>query len=126
MSFQLMAMSAIIFLGAWLAPNAQPVPRAGAPESRTAAATPLQDNGRSTPTNDADSIHATAKSQAAPHTRTRATAKITVRNSDSKPYDQTASPALVELSPPKPSQETSMANHPSVPCRSYATITPPA
>ena len=32
-----------------------------------------------------------------PRTRTRAKAKITVQNSEAKPYDQTASPALIEI-----------------------------
>ena len=31
------------------------------------------------------------------HTRTRATAKITVQSSEAKPYDQTTSPALTEI-----------------------------
>lgn len=35
----------------------------------------------------------TAKS----HTRTNATAKVTVENSEAKPYDQTAGPALMEI-----------------------------
>jgi Protein of unknown function (DUF3224) len=34
---------------------------------------------------------------AKPRTRARAQAKITVRNSEAKPYDQTAGPALMEL-----------------------------
>jgi len=37
----------------------------------------------------------TAQSQT--HTRKRAKAKITVQNSEAKPYDQTVSPALVEI-----------------------------
>jgi hypothetical protein len=32
-----------------------------------------------------------------PRTRTRAEAKITVQNSEAKPYDQTVSPALIEI-----------------------------
>src|SRR6266566_7897482 len=39
----------------------------------------------------------TAQSQTKPRTRTRAKAKITVQNSEAKPYDQTVSPALVEI-----------------------------
>lgn len=34
---------------------------------------------------------------AKPHTHTRAVAKITVQSSEAKPYDQTASPALMEV-----------------------------
>jgi len=32
-----------------------------------------------------------------PHTRARAEAKITVQSSEAKPYDQTASPALIDV-----------------------------
>ena len=39
----------------------------------------------------------TAQSQTEPRTRKRAKAKITVQNSEAKPYDQTVSPALVEI-----------------------------
>src|SRR6266567_7768757 len=38
-----------------------------------------------------------SKSQTEPHTRARATAKITVHSSEAKPYDQTTSPALTEI-----------------------------
>ncbi len=46
---------------------------------------------------DHGSTHAAGQSQAQPRTRARAEAKITVQSSDAKPYDQTASPALLEL-----------------------------
>lgn len=39
-----------------------------------------------------------AQSQTDAPTRTHATAKVTVQNSETKPYDQTAGPALAELS----------------------------
>ena len=39
----------------------------------------------------------TAQSQMEPRTRTRAKAKITVQNSEANPYDQTVSPALMEI-----------------------------
>jgi len=45
--------------------------------------------------NDRDSVHQIGQSQARP--RARAKAKITVRSSEVEPYDQTASPALVEV-----------------------------
>src|SRR5262249_54299356 len=45
--------------------------------------------------NDRDSVHPIGPSQARP--RTRAKAKITVRSSEVEPYDQTASPSLVEV-----------------------------
>ena len=45
--------------------------------------------------NDRNSVHPIGQSQARP--RARAKAKITVRSSEVEPYDQTASPALVEV-----------------------------
>ena len=39
----------------------------------------------------------TVQSQTEPRTRTRAKAKIIVQNSEANPYDQTVSPALVEI-----------------------------
>ena len=45
--------------------------------------------------NDGDSVYPIGQSQARP--RARAKAKITVRSSEVEPYDQTASPALVEV-----------------------------
>jgi hypothetical protein len=44
-----------------------------------------------------ESSHAAGQSQTKPHTRTRAKAKITVQSSEATPYDQTASPKLMEL-----------------------------
>ena len=44
-----------------------------------------------------ESIHAVGQSQPKPGTHTRAKAKITVQNSEAQPYDQTASPALMEI-----------------------------
>jgi hypothetical protein len=44
-----------------------------------------------------ESIHTIGQSQAEPRTRARAKTKITVQNSEAKPYDQTVSPALVEI-----------------------------
>jgi hypothetical protein len=47
--------------------------------------------------NDDESIHAVGQSQTEPRTRARAKAKITVQSSEANPYDQTASPALMEI-----------------------------
>lgn len=47
--------------------------------------------------NDKDPIHAAPQPSAQPHRRTHAQAKITVQSSETKPYDQTAGPALMEL-----------------------------
>ena len=45
--------------------------------------------------NDRDSVHQIGQSQARP--RARAKAKITVQSSEAQPFDQTASPALMEI-----------------------------
>jgi len=47
--------------------------------------------------NDRGSVHPIGQSQTEARTRATAKAKITVQNSEAKPYDQTASPALVEV-----------------------------
>ncbi len=70
MSFRTIAKVAIIFLSIWQAVSAQ--------------------SHKETNTQ-------TAKSQTRPHTRARAKAKITVQSSEAHPYDQTASPALMEI-----------------------------
>jgi hypothetical protein len=44
-----------------------------------------------------ESIYAVAQSQMESPTRTRAEAQITVQSSEAKPYDQTASPVLMEV-----------------------------
>jgi hypothetical protein len=43
------------------------------------------------------SIHAVGQSQAKARSHARAEAKITVQSSEAEPYDQTSSPALMEL-----------------------------
>jgi Protein of unknown function (DUF3224) len=48
--------------------------------------------------NEHQPTHAVAQSQTGPRTRARAEAKIIVQHSESKPYDQTVSPALMEIS----------------------------
>ena len=47
--------------------------------------------------NNDGSIHAVGESQTKPPKRARAKAKITVQSSEAQPYDQTASPALIEI-----------------------------
>lgn len=47
--------------------------------------------------NDHESIHGIGQSRTEPPARTRAKAKITVHSTEAKLYDQTASPALVEI-----------------------------
>jgi hypothetical protein len=46
---------------------------------------------------DHESVQGSGPSQAEAHTRARAKATITVDNSEAKPYDQSASPALMEI-----------------------------
>jgi hypothetical protein len=47
--------------------------------------------------NEQHPAHAMGRSQTESHARTTARAKITVQSSEAKPWDQTTSPALVEL-----------------------------
>jgi hypothetical protein len=47
--------------------------------------------------NDRNTVHPIRRPQTEPPQRTRAKAKITVQNSEAKPYDQTASSTLVEV-----------------------------
>ena len=47
--------------------------------------------------NEHQPTHAAARSQTSPRTRARAEAKIIVQHSDAEPYDQTVSPALLEI-----------------------------
>ena len=72
-----------------------------------------------------ESIRTTWQSQAGPHTRARATARITVQSSEAKPYDQTASPALLELHLSETSAGISTANRRCELYSSCATINPP-
>jgi len=51
--------------------------------------------------NDHEPSRAIGQSEVEPRTRVRADAKITVRSSEAKPYDQTASPALINGDPSK-------------------------
>src|SRR5512132_2946058 len=81
MSFRTIATVMIISLSTWQAASAQ----SG------------KDNERRPQMNDDESIHAVGQSQTEPRTRARAKAKITVQSSEANPYDQTASPALMEI-----------------------------
>jgi hypothetical protein len=81
MSFRTIATVTIISLSTWQAASAQ----SG------------KNNERRPQMNDHESIHALGQSQTEPRTRARAKAKITVQSSEAKPYDQIASPALMEI-----------------------------
>jgi len=96
MSLRTIAKVAIISLIAWPATNARSGTETNAPISRSASAT-SQQNERGKQMNEPESNRATKQPPAEPRARTRANAKITVQNSEAKPYDQTASPALIEL-----------------------------
>src|SRR5256885_2263524 len=61
------------------------------------AVTSRQYSERRVQMNVRDSVHPIGQSQTEARTRARAKAKITVQSSEAKPYDQTASPALVEV-----------------------------
>jgi hypothetical protein len=81
MSFRTIATVTIISLSTW----------------QTASAQSGKDDERRQQMNEDESIHAVGQCQRAPRTRARAKAKITVQSSEAKPYDQTASPALMEI-----------------------------
>jgi len=81
MNFRTMAIVTIIILSAWQAASPQLA----------------KENERRRQMNDDQSIHAVGQSQTEPRTRARASAKITVQSSEAKPYDQTISPALIEV-----------------------------
>jgi Protein of unknown function (DUF3224) len=81
MSFRTIAKVTIVCLGAWQAASTQ----SGS------------DNERRPQMNDHESIRAAGQSQTKSGTRARAKAKITVQSSEATPYDQTVSPALMEI-----------------------------
>jgi hypothetical protein len=97
MSFRTIATLAIISLTTWLAASAQPAKETTTPVSFNDAVTWRQYNERRAQMNDHESIHPIGQPQAQPRTRARAQAKITVQSSEATPYDQTASPALMEI-----------------------------
>jgi hypothetical protein len=98
MNFRTIAKVAIITLSTWQAAGAQSGKETNTPASRNDAVTRGQYDERRAQTNDPESIHlVVGQSQTEPRTRTRAKAKITVQSSEAKPYDQIASPALMEL-----------------------------
>ena len=78
MRFLSIAIITITYLGTWQAVSAQ----SGKDKQQI---------------NDDGSIHAVGESQTKPPKRARAKAKITVQSSEAQPYDQTASPALMEI-----------------------------
>jgi hypothetical protein len=84
MHFGTIANVAIISLITWQAVSAQ---SASCDEARTA---PQGDDGRA-------QMNHTGQSRTEPRTRRRATARITVQSSETRPYDQTASATLVEI-----------------------------
>ena len=95
MSLRAIATAAIISLSALQVTNAQSANDTNTGTSANDFCGQRQDNERSVQMTERDSIHQIAQSQT--HPRTRATAKIAVQNSDTKLYDQTAGPALVEV-----------------------------
>jgi uncharacterized protein DUF3224 len=97
MNFRTLANIAIISLGAWQAASAQSGKETNTPISCDDAATRPQYNETRGRMNDHESTQALRQSQTQPGTRRSAKAKITVQSSEAKPYDQTASPALMEL-----------------------------
>ena len=88
MNFRSIAKVAIISLSAWLAASAQSGKETNTPVSFNDAVAWRQYNERRAQMNDHERIHSIRQSQAEPRTRVRAQAKITVRSSEAKPYDQ--------------------------------------
>jgi hypothetical protein len=66
-------------------------------EQKRNAVTRQQDNQRIARMSKRDSTRPIGQSQMEPRSRTRAEATISVRDSEIKPYDETVSPALVEI-----------------------------
>jgi hypothetical protein len=97
MSFRTIATPAIISLTTCLAASAQSAKETNTPVSLNDAVTWRQSNERRAQVNNHESINPIGQSQAESRTRTRAQAKITVQSSEATPYDQTASPALMEI-----------------------------
>jgi len=64
-------------------------------------------------------------SVAAPPARGTATAKIAVRNSETRPYDESAGPVLAVLSLDETFSETGRGNRPCGLCSFGATMDPP-
>jgi Protein of unknown function (DUF3224) len=98
MSPRTIARVAILSLSTWLAASAQSGKETNTPASSNDAVAWREHNEKRAQMNDQESLHAIGQSQAESRTRARAKAKITVQSSEAKPYDQTASPALMELS----------------------------
>jgi hypothetical protein len=90
----LMLVLALMLLTGWL--TAQEYPQTGSSQARTATG-PTTNGKEAWQMKDHESSHAAAQSQTDQPTRKHAKAKITVQSSEVKPYDQTASPALMEI-----------------------------
>ena len=127
MSFRTIARVAIISLSSWLAASAQSGKADKYAVSFNDAVTWRQYNERRAQMNDHETIHPIGQSQAEPRTRVRAQAKITVQSSEAKkPYDQTASPALMEIRLSETFTGDIDGESPVRAFRSYATINLPA
>jgi hypothetical protein len=97
MSFRTIATVAIISLVTLQAAGAQSRKEINATASNDDALLWWQYNQTRAQMNEHESIPAVVQSQTQARTRERVEAKITVSSSDAKPYDRTASPALIEL-----------------------------
>jgi len=97
MSFRTIARVAIISLSTLQAASAQSGKETSTPISSEDAVMWRRYNGTRAQRNDRESIHPIGQSQTEPRTRARAEAKITVQSSEAEPYDQTASPTLMEI-----------------------------
>jgi|HubBroStandDraft_4_1064222.scaffolds.fasta_scaffold18275_2 hypothetical protein len=97
MSFRTIAIVAILFLSIWQPASAQSGEETNALVSCSDGVRGRQYNETGAQMDGHKSIHAVGQSQAKARSHARAEAKITVQSSEAEPYDQTSSPALMEL-----------------------------
>lgn len=97
MNFRLIAKIAIISIGIWQAATAQSGKETAMPRSCGDAVHSRQYDENGAQMSQHESAHAIPQSQRQRRKSARATAKIAVQNSEAKPYDQSASPPLIEI-----------------------------
>jgi hypothetical protein len=97
MNARTLATIAIFALGNWQEVGAQPAQDADSLASSNDAITAAQHRESTAQMNDNKSNGTNGQSEADSRSRTRAEAKIIVQSSEAKPYDRTASPALMEV-----------------------------
>src|SRR5579871_4629784 len=97
MNFRPIAKIAIISIGTWQLATAQSGKETNMPRSCGDAIHLRQYDENGPQMSQHESAHAIPQSQKQRRKSARATAKIAVQNSDAKPYDQSATPPLIEI-----------------------------